>query len=170
MMDDHEIHDFDEMIMNQDYDHNFDQDENKIRNKSIVIPRSSVLLKNKKNLQKQKNQENAKPFKNFSVSPSKIMYVSKKSNPSKDHSDEDFSKGRYGSELHDQKKVKKSKIHFKANKILLRDESNPSIHEGIQKSKIKLVRNKIAPFKFVKHSKGMPEHSENYGSKSKLFL
>jgi hypothetical protein len=168
MMDDNQIHDFDEMIMHQNYDHNFDQDDNRIRNKSIVIPRSSVLLKNKKNLQKQKNQDSINAFKNFSVSPSKIVYVSKKSNPSKDHSEEEFWKGRYGSESHDQKKVKKSKILFKANRILLKDESNPSIHEGIQKSKIKLVRNKIAQFKFIKHNKGMPEHSENYGYKSKL--
>ena len=70
---DNQIDTFDEVLMKNDYNH-YDDEESKIRNKSVVIPRSSILLKNKKNMQK-RNQEIKQSdsfIKNYSVSPSKI--------------------------------------------------------------------------------------------------
>jgi len=161
------INAFDQILLKEDYSNNLGQDENKIRNKSVVIPRSSVLLKNKKNIQK-RNADQKKAFKNFSVSPSKIVYASKNTNVTKDGSCEKAYKSKVQNKGDSTKNFKKSKINFKSNKVLLRDESNQSINDWINKSKIKLNRSKIVPFKFVKQKKTLNEnHSEQYGAKSK---
>jgi hypothetical protein len=43
---------FDKILMKDKYKSDYESEETKLRNKSVVIPRSSILLKNKKNIQK----------------------------------------------------------------------------------------------------------------------
>lgn len=69
---------FERNILEQDYKEYDQEEENKLKNKSVVIPRSSILLKNKKNIRKLKanKKEKGRAMKNYSVSPSQIMFNS----------------------------------------------------------------------------------------------
>lgn len=172
--DDQEMHAFGQMLMNQGYDGHFDEpeDDPKIRNKSVVIPRSSILLKNKKNIQK-RNAEASKirEHKNYSVSPSKIMFASKKTDEQNENcpSYQNLPKNMSNERLPTLKNFGRTKINLKSNKILKKDDSNHSIHDSIQMSQVKFIRNKIVPFKFIKNKKNAATNqSDNYGSKSKL--
>ena len=170
---DNQIDTFDEVLMKNDYNH-YDDEESKIRNKSVVIPRSSILLKNKKNMQK-RNQE-IKPsdsfIKNYSVSPSKIVFAPKRVQRGKGSNNRDY-------EIEDSlrldiskepfRNLNKAKINLKANNIFQNnDTSNTNINDKIKKNKIKFVRNKIAPFKFIKNKRKTDDSEEISSIKSKF--
>lgn len=64
--------------------------------------------------------------------------------------------------------LSRAKISFKTNKTLVENDSHQQINESVDKSKIKFVRNKIVPSKFIKSKKKTTANqSENYASKCK---
>lgn len=161
---------FEEILMKQDHTEDYDKDEEtKIRNKSVVIPRSSILLKNKKNILKRnaeasyssKERDSDSQVKNYSVSPSKIVFIPMKSNSNERPSE--YENNRDTIKYTSLKHFNKAKINFKSGKHLKQDDSTNSINDSHQK--------KVGPFKFVKSKKSIPiQQIENYGSKSKLNL
>jgi hypothetical protein len=159
---------FEDIIMKQNYTENYDKDaDSKIRNKSVVIPRSSILLKNKKNIQKRNlealytsnERDKDRQTKNYSVSPSKIVFVPKKSASKERQSD--YSSIKESIKYTSLKHLNKAKINFKSVKHLKNDDSNNSVNDSHQK--------KVGPFKFVKSKKSTPiQHIENFGSKRNI--
>jgi hypothetical protein len=88
-----------------------------------VIPRSSILVKNKKNIKKHKVEEtsNERATKNYSVSPGQIMLNSKLQLPSEScqNIEESKDKVKYKS----LKNYNKARINFKSSKVLNPDNS-----------------------------------------------
>lgn len=65
--------------------------------------------------------------------------------------------------------LSRAKISFKTNKTLVENDSNQNINDSVDKNKIKFVRNKVVPSKFIKSKKKTTvNQSENYASKCKL--
>ena len=149
---DNQIDVFDEVLIKNGYNH-YDE-ESKIRNKSVVIPRSSILLKNKKNMQKC-NQEvkQSDSFKNYSVSPSKIVFAPQRIQRGKGSNNREYDVDdtlRLDISKEPLRNLNKAKISLKTNNIFQNnDNSSNNINDRIKKNKIKFVRNKIAPFKFI---------------------
>lgn len=167
---DHEAVEFKKMLLKQTYSNNLSNEEDKIRTKSVVIPRSSIQLKNKKNLQKRNAEaNNPKSMKDNSVSPTKIVFVPKCSNAEPENGVEFGDKGsRIVNSKHvDFKSLSRVKVNIKSNKDLVIDDSNLSLNDNLQRNKLKLVKNKVVPFKFIKNIKNPLDQSESYVSKRK---
>lgn len=161
-----DIEGFEEVLLKDQYKNQYENDEKQIRNKSVVIPRSSILLKNKKNMQK-RNQDiqNSKSLKNYSVSPSKIVFAPKRAQRGRDSNPEYDTDEKIGNMKNIPfRNLNRAKINFKNGSVFqANDSSNQIINDSIKKNKIKFVRNKIAPFKFIKNKK-KGEESEDEGS------
>ena len=139
-------------------------EESKIRNKSVVIPRSSILIKNKKNIQKlntdSKDQERF--IKNYSVSPSRLMMNSKHPNLRENEEDKDDYKDKI--KYTSLKNYSKAKINFKSSNALNKDSSLSNLKQSSKKKK------RPIPFKFIKSKKNpASEQYSNYAAKSMSF-
>jgi len=126
----------------------------------VVIPRSSILLKNKKNINKLKANEKEKEraMKNYSVSPSRIMFNSKFL-CSKGIKDNDKEESKDKIKYTSLKNYNKAKINFRSSKILNKEDSMNNLNESQKKG----------PFKFIKNKKNaIAQQFETYGAKSKI--
>lgn len=169
---DQAIKDFGQIMMKDDYNHHYDEDDAKFRNKSVVIPRSSILLKNKKNIQKRNAEQTNKGFKNYSVSPSKIVFASKQHQTQKEIDDNCDHEAKVLSNMKAApfKNMNKGKINLKNIHLPGKDDhNNQSVNDSIKKKKIKFVKNKAIPFKFVSNKKTKDGNIEHIGQKRKCF-
>lgn len=138
--------------------HQDKEDDFKNRNKSVVIPRSSILLKNKKNINKRNLEPNCLDNirQNNSVSPPKINETSSKfSKMVHDENDYKSNEKKFWGKLQF-KDQNRAKFNFMPNNIVLKNEGNSiNMNDNANKktNKIKLMRNKIVPFKIIKSKK-----------------
>ncbi|CAI2366530.1 unnamed protein product [Moneuplotes crassus] len=129
---------FEKSIMEKHICQYTEEEESKIRNKSVVIPRSSILLKNKKNVKKCK-EDKERTIKNNSVSPSRIMLNSNlKLTQAGTENEGPKDQIKYKS----LKNYNKGRINFKSSKILTGDNSMNCLNESLNKRTSKLVKHK----------------------------
>jgi len=159
--------------MKDEYKSHYEDEENKQRNKSVVIPRSSILLKNKKNIQKRNVEiQNSKSLKNYSVSPSNIVFAPKRGQRGTENNPEYYNEEKIIPNIKNVpfKNLNRAKINFKnSNTFQNSDGSNQNISDSIKKSKIKFVRNKIAPFKFIKNKRKTDDSEDSNQLKSENY-